>query len=300
MPVSLGADGTVHAPTVGALCEALSVNGLPCHRLRLPNGDSAVVAEHGAHLLSWQSAGVEHLYLSPGSMWDRRSAIRGGVPVCWPQFNQRGGLVKHGFARNLPWRVGAVRLQAQRAELDLHLVANAQTLAWWPHDFQVCLTIALFAAGMRLTFTVDNLGEQALAFSGALHSYFRVDEVTQTHLLGLQGRPEWDAVTDVHGQGAAVLGFAGEFDRVYGGEAAPLVVRDGRRSLCITQSQTWAQTVVWNPGAAKCKTLADMPDDGFRYMLCVEAAQVYKPIVLHAGAQWQGWQQFVLADATCP
>jgi glucose-6-phosphate 1-epimerase len=33
-----------------------------------------------------------------------------------------------------------------------------------------------------------------------------------------------------------------------------------------------------------------MPDDGWRHMLCVEAAQVYTPITLPAGGRWVGWQ----------
>ena len=37
--------------------------------------------------------------------------------------------------------------------------------------------------------------------------------------------------------------------------------------------------------------LADMPDGGWRHMLCVEAAQVYSPITLPAGGRWAGWQR---------
>ncbi|MFX6031775.1 hypothetical protein ABTE99_19565, partial [Acinetobacter baumannii] len=73
---------------------------------QLPSGDVAIVALQGAQVLSWVMAdGVERLYLSPRSVFDGHTAIRGGVPVCFPQFNQRGPLAKHGFARNLPWRV---------------------------------------------------------------------------------------------------------------------------------------------------------------------------------------------------
>ena len=74
--------------------------GLPTHKLTLPCGDSLRVALHGAHVLSWVSQGRERLYLSPHSVMDAHAAIRGGVPVCFPQFNQRGPLPKHGFARN--------------------------------------------------------------------------------------------------------------------------------------------------------------------------------------------------------
>ena len=46
------------------------------------------------HGLMWQRAadGVERLYLSPQTSRDGSTAIRGGVPVCFPQFNMRGPL----------------------------------------------------------------------------------------------------------------------------------------------------------------------------------------------------------------
>jgi glucose-6-phosphate 1-epimerase len=49
--------------------------------------------------------------------------------------------------------------------------------------------------------------------------------------------------------------------------------------------------VVWNPAQDLCKRLTDMPDDGWRHMLCVEAAQVLTPITLPAGGRWTGWQR---------
>ena len=66
--------------------------GLACQRLTLPCGDTVLVALQGAHMLSWISQGRERLFLSPNNLWDGKSAIRGGVPVCFPQFNQRGTL----------------------------------------------------------------------------------------------------------------------------------------------------------------------------------------------------------------
>ena len=78
-------------------------HGQPCHRLTLTNGDSVLVAQHGAHVVSWVSGRRERLFLSSNTVWDGRAAIRGGIPVCFPQFNQRGDLPKHGFVRNRPW-----------------------------------------------------------------------------------------------------------------------------------------------------------------------------------------------------
>jgi glucose-6-phosphate 1-epimerase len=63
------------------------------------------------------------------------------------------------------------------------------------------------------------------------------------------------------------------------------------QTLHISQSPSWANTVVWNPAQDLCKRLADMPEDGWQHMLCVEAAQVYDPITLPAGGRWAGWQR---------
>ena len=46
------------------------VHGQPCLRLQLPCGDSALVALHGAQVLSWVAGGCERLYLSPQAVFD--------------------------------------------------------------------------------------------------------------------------------------------------------------------------------------------------------------------------------------
>jgi glucose-6-phosphate 1-epimerase len=101
-------------------------------------------------------------------------------------------------------------------------------------------------------------------------------------------------VRDAHSQASETLTSHGEFDRVYAASPKPLVLKDGARALEISQSPSWAQTVVWNPGETLCATLADMPPDGFAHMLCVEAAQVFSPITVPAHGHWQGWQSLTL------
>ena len=38
------------------------------------------------------------------------------------------------------------------------------------------------------------------------------------------------------------------------------------------EKQGSPSTVVWNPWAEKAAALADLPDDGFRHFVCIEAA----------------------------
>src|SRR5438552_2459612 len=81
---------------------------LPALRIRAADGAQALVTLFGGHLVSWKTAdGVERLFVSARSALDGSKPIRGGVPLVFPQFNERGPLLKHGFARVSHWRLGA-------------------------------------------------------------------------------------------------------------------------------------------------------------------------------------------------
>ena len=269
--------------------------GLTCVRFRHASGDAALVALHGAQVLSWMAGGVERLYLSPKSVMDGQAAIRGGIPLCFPQFNQRGPLVKHGFARHLRWALGPVRVEGSEVVAEFGLTQSEATLAVWPHAFAARLRIRLGAGRLKLDFSVHNTGAAALSFTLALHSYLRVSDIAGVRLEGLDGQPVWDSVTERHARQAGLPHFTQEFDRVFQAAAGPLVLSDAARQLRIAQSPNFGQTVVWNPGLSRCATLADMPPDGYQHMLCVEAAQVDAPIDLAAGASWAGWQTLTVA-----
>lgn len=274
--------------------QALEFHGLPALRLALPEGDAVVVALHGAQVLSWASGGAERLYLSPKALMDGHSAIRGGVPICFPQFNQRGSLPKHGFARNLAWQPES-RGEAESGELALLLHDGHATRAFWPHAFRARLQVALKPGSLRATLTVDNTGSAPWSFAAALHTYLRVEDIGQARLEGLQGANRWDAVRDDrHVEMAPALRFESEFDSVYAAPSHSLRLLQPSGTLAITQSASCTETVVWNPGAQLCAKLADMPDDGWRHMLCVEAARIDEPVQLFGGAQWRGWQELTL------
>ena len=265
--------------------------GQPCHRLTLANGDSVLVARQGAHVISWLQGGRERLFLSPNSVWDGHTAIRGGIPVCFPQFNQRGDLPKHGFVRNLPWALLAVEPGEAPSSLSFRLSADDSTRALWPAEFEACLRVDLLPEQLCVTLEVRNLGTQALRFTGALHSYLAVSDIAQVRLTGLGGQKEWDSRADVHQRAADSLQCTGPFDRVYSAPPAPMHLHDPLGGLEISNSEGWADCVVWNPGAAGCALMPDMTPDAFEHMLCVEAAQVFEPITVAAGGHWSGRQR---------
>ena len=278
---------------MAATCTDVTVQGQPCLRLASPGGDAVQVAWHGATVVSWVAAGRERLFLSARSRFNGRDAIRGGIPVCWPQFNARGPLPKHGFARTRPWRLdGPPRLDDAGAQATWCLPQTPDLQALWPHAADLRLTVRLTPGALRLTLGVDNRGDQPLAFTGALHTYLAVDDLAQVGVTGLGGQLEWDALTDTHGTAADRLAVNGGLDRVYAAATAPLRLHDGPHALDIAQSPEWAQTVVWTPSAAQAAQLPDLAPGEHQRLLCVEAAQVFQPVAVPPGGHWQGWQQF--------
>jgi len=273
-------------------------HGQPCIRLRVGNSDTALVSLHGAQVLSWVAAGRERLYLSPKAVFDGQAAIRGGIPLCFPQFNQRGPLPKHGFARNLAWAAQAPAWNAEQGAvvLCLWLRSSAYTQALWPQDFEVKLTASLGEGWMHIHVEACNTGQTPWEFTTALHTYLAVGAVENVRLEGLEGCARWDAVRDQYGLQFGAVAIAGEYDSVFSAPAQPMRLHDGPRCLQISQSPSLGSIVVWNPGVGLCSRLADLPAEGYRSMLCVEAAQIDAAVPLAPGARWQGWQMLKVMD----
>jgi glucose-6-phosphate 1-epimerase len=278
-------------PTIPSMeITPIDFRGQPALRAIGADASTLTVALHGAQVLSWATAdGVERLYLSPSAVFDGQAAIRGGVPICCPQFNQRGMLPKHGFMRNLPW---AQAPSDAPETLRLVLRDSQATRALWPHAFEARLEATLSRGQLRTALTLLNTDSAPWTFAAALHTYLRVDDIANARLEGLQGANRWDSLRDDrHVETAPALHFDAEFDSVYAAPAQPLRLVQPGGKLEISQSASCSETVVWNPGAVLGAKLADMPADGFRHMLCVEAARIDEPVLLAPGAQWQGWQQ---------
>ena len=275
--------------------ETLRFRDTDALRLNGPRGASAVISLLGGQVLSWITPdGRERLFLSDKAVFDGSIAIRGGIPVCWPQFAALGDLPKHGFVRTRPWQVAAERCGDDYALLTLAIEDDEATRALWPHAFRLELTLMLEDDRIDLELSVSNTGEAPFSFTGALHTYLRVTQVEDVALEGLYGHHYRDAANGdkvVRDSGTAVMVDA-EIDRVYRDVKRPQLLQAGNLSLGI-QSQDFPDVVVWNPWVDKCGALADMPADGWRHMLCVEAAVAETPVLVPAGEEWFGRQTLV-------
>ena len=240
------------------------------------------------------AGGEDRLYLSPDAVFDGATPIRGGVPLCFPQFAGRGPLPKHGFARTRQWEVGNTRAGKDFALATLRLTDDATTRALWPHAFSAEMSISIGGDRLDLELEVDNTGDAPFHFTAALHTYLKVREVEALRIEGLRGLEYCDSAAgdSLKKETGVGLTIEGEVDRIYHNAPPTLLVREDNRAMGI-HSQNFPDVVIWNPWEDKCAQLADMPRDGFRRMLCVEAAAVREPVELAPGAGWWGRQSLV-------
>jgi glucose-6-phosphate 1-epimerase len=248
---------------------------LPAIRITAPDGATAVVTLYGAHLVSWHGAdGGERVFLSARSALDGSRAIRGGVPVIFPQFAERGDGMRHGFARVATWRLedSGVEDGAAWAVFGLNEADLPPALAGaWPHRFALQLRVAVRANELIMALNVRNTGDAAFPFAAALHSYHLVPHLADVRIEGLE---------------AGTLSIADKLDVVYEQVDDTIFLGTWARVLTLEQ-EGFSDAVVWNPGAADTAALPDMEDEEYQRFVCIEPAQL-TPVQLEPGAAWEG------------
>lgn len=244
--------------------------------------DVAAIALHGAHLLTWTPAGepAPVIWLSPTTPLRSGIPIRGGVPICWPWFCDLGddkgdGKPFHGFARILPWTLAGVDAAPDCVAVTLTLSDSAATRPIWDHDFALSCRIEMKAAELALRLTVHG----DFATTAALHSYFEVDDIDAVEISGT-GPDYADMVRGGNARlPAEPLTIDREFCGIFSRPATVTRLADGslRREVTVAHGGN-SNIVVWNPWIERSKVNADMPDDGYRTMLCIETACVDAPL----------------------
>ena len=260
------------------------------------DGARVALYAHGAHVTSWKPAsGEERLFLSSRSAFEPNAAIRGGVPIIFPQFASMGPLPKHGFARVHEWELlRAGRTSKGQGEAQLRLTASEETRARWNHAFEATFVVTVDGMSLSLALSVLNEDRVPFQFTTALHTYLLVDDVRDASLRGLEGVRYRDAAAGgVEGQQKeaplATGPGGGELDRIYFEVPEPLEIRDAVRRTRVSMAG-FTDVVVWNPGESRGSALPDLEPGGWLRMLCVEAAAIGTPVRLEPGERWTGRQ----------
>lgn len=272
--------------------------GLPALRLRDSSGAQADIYLNGGHVTSWVNpAGEEMLFVSDSSRWQQGQPIRGGIPLVFPQFGP-GPLPQHGFARTSQWKVVD---DSREAGVRLRLESSSETLADWPHRFAAEVLVGLSGESLDVCLEITNEDESPFTFQAALHTYFRVADISRVSLEGLRGVTFVDSLRERarEVEQRQQVRFDRETDRVYVRAPDLLTLRDhaGHRAVTI-RKENMPDVVVWNPWIGKSRRMEDFGDDEFTGMVCVETGAVENTVTLQPGETYEG--RTVLTSVVAP
>ncbi|WP_153397372.1 D-hexose-6-phosphate mutarotase [Ornithinicoccus halotolerans] len=259
-----------------------------------PTGTGTFTAyDQGAQLAAWRprADAPEVIWESAHTKHEQGTAIRGGVPLCLPWFGP--GVdgpfhPAHGFARIAPWRLRDRHETGHRTVLQWELtdadVTGVPGAEHFRHPFRATCVHDL-GSDAEIQLTMANSGSETFRYELALHTYLHVGDVRQVRVTGLEGATYLDKLTGAEQQQEGELVLTGQTDRVYR-SAGPVQVHDPVLGRTLTVTSTGAaSTIVWNPWAEQAQSMADLGDEEWTQLLCVETGNVLADAVeLAAGA----------------
>ena len=269
---------------------------LNCWRIKSDHAE-LLIAQQGAQILSYQRIGEPPLlWLSEQAVFRTGKSVRAGVPVCWPWFGnlQRNpeavqkmytgeSAPAHGLARARDWQLLRIEQADDALIIQFELPEAKGGLPGWAHEVELTLLIEL-GEQLKVTLTSRNLGDDSVTISQALHSYFAVSDVRQARVEGVEGLGYIETLADwQQRQQQGALGFNGETDRIYLDTPEVVSIVDPQWNRRITLASSGSRSaVIWNPWVDRARELADMADDGWQRMLCIETANVWDDVVVLA------------------
>ncbi|CCW71096.1 unnamed protein product [Phytomonas sp. Hart1] len=266
------------------------------------------IYQQGAHITSWRTQdGEEHLYTSPKALYQPGKAIRGGVPLIFPQFSDLGPLpVSHGFLRVSPqWSVRGSAQKGSVYELVLEYLLKPQQERYFAEAHcKLVYTITFTAATLRLHIRLANLStDRPLTFAFAFHSYFAVADAHKVRIHGLDETAYLDDLQNRKPCAPEAVHFInGEIDRIYlNQDDRPVTLQttsakhQTSKQLTIT-GDGFKDVVLWNPWVEKTKGMADMPEDGFKKFVCVEHGTIIDKPQLSPHETWEASQMIVISQ----
>jgi glucose-6-phosphate 1-epimerase len=252
--------------------------GLPKIHVTTPQA-SAEIYLHGAQVTSWiPTAATEVLFLSEHSKFAEGSAIRGGVPICFPWFRNKADDPKapsHGLVRTKAWEIESIASSKNTVIVTLATAGNDATRKWWPHDFRLLHRITI-GARLKMEVVMTNTGHAPLTFEEALHTYHRVGDAATVRISGLDGvdyLDNTDANREKIQQGE--VAFTKQTDNAYLNTRHSVEIIDPvLKRRVVTGKENSLTTVVWNPWAEGAHSLSDLGDEEWRQMACAEASNI--------------------------
>eukprot|EP00956_Cyclotella_meneghiniana_P029054 scaffold69317_cov77-Cyclotella_meneghiniana.AAC.2 len=217
---------------------------------------------------------------------DGSKAIRGGIPLCFPQFGQPDkSYPQHGFLRNNYWSIvnGSKFDNEEGAGISLELylkdVVNARGGKWdvgtnldCKCTFMVLLhTYYLVAEKKALDGSVCNVK--------GLEGYTVSDKISgQDYILGSDPITIPEQIID-----RVYSPPEGKVDLEVTVAAGPTNTISLKASGQVDGQQVPISGVVWNPHEINAKKMGDFGDDQYNEMICVEPGMLSNVPMLQGG-----------------
>jgi glucose-6-phosphate 1-epimerase len=285
-----------HSPD-GAIRLEAGAGGRPCVTVEtaLCRG---TISLYGAQVLEWQPRGqAPVLWLSPTAIYADGTAIRGGIPICFPWFGAPSippidpTARAHGLARLRTWELRRASLAGQgdgqgdgEGDRGVATVELRCRIEGW----DATLTARL-GDTLSTTLTIENMAPETQRCEAALHSYFAVGDIREVTVAGLEGAP-FEEMTSGRQMPAdrAPVRFEGEVDRLYAHAEGAVTVHDPVLARhVVVEKRGSRSTVVWNPWVEKASRMRDLGDPEWRRMVCIEVANVRADaLTLAPGEHW--------------
>ena len=206
-------------------------------------------------------------WLGDLNKFDNASAIRGGIPVCWPRFaaeKLNNHLPRHGFARISEWKLNNVAVDENKIEAELSLLPDTKYLT----DITAKLFIKITDC-LECSLETTNLSNETFKFSEALHAYFNVGSRDETIIKGLSGHRYKSSLDGKIYTLENDLQINQEFDAAFINHTGNIEIEDKIFNRIITLKKVGSNTtIVWNPD----KDLAEMSTGQYKNFICVEPA----------------------------
>eukprot|EP01089_Gocevia_fonbrunei_P008959 TRINITY_DN2080_c0_g1_i1.p1 TRINITY_DN2080_c0_g1~~TRINITY_DN2080_c0_g1_i1.p1 ORF type:complete len:298 (-),score=57.62 TRINITY_DN2080_c0_g1_i1:30-923(-) len=244
------------------------------------SGASAKIYVQGAHVASFKTdKGQEVLYMSSKTQFKKGGAIRGGIPVIFPQFSDAGPLPKHGWVRNVNWTV----VKQESSTVTFELTDDEESLKIWPHKFRLQIDVTIghndkqgAYLHQECRFRSEDITQDAPTFfTTALHTYFAVEDVRKIQITGLRKSSDPLFYLD-NTQGRSKseeerneLDLSGEIDRIYLNTGDTIIIHDINRDI-IVEKKGFKDATVWNIWEQKAKNMADLGENEWLKYVCIE------------------------------
>lgn len=233
----------------------------------------AQISRFGGHLLSFiPTNDSDWLWLSSTAQMDGTKPIRGGVPLCWPWFGPApqdfSGEPQHGYIRSVHWQLDLI--EGNDADLTIKLKPENATELEAKLGLSVCIEFN-FSESLRINLVTQNVSDKEVPLSQAIHTYFRVKNIDDLLIKGLDSTEYADKLTGKTQIQDGAVDITEAVDRVYQTNTQNLTFHNGACELNVI-GKNHDSIVVWNPWQEKAKDMADFDDDGYQTMICIEMA----------------------------